>query len=427
MGVKILVLSVSAWNSNVGMDTWPTLLEGRNPDEVANICLRGEKPDATVCNNYFHISENKVIKSIVKRTLKTGCRVEQVEQSEQPSVDLIQHNTRYNKMKSHRSFFTLMAREILWMMGKWKSTELYDFITEFSPDIILYSMDGYIHFNRLCRYAKKVSSAKSIGFFVDDNFTYKQSKNLGNRAFRFFQRLSLKKLSRQTDAFWAITDMTKKEADETFGIDCTVLTKPIRNNRAEVVPTTAKPIKILYTGNLQIGRDNSLVRLINALKKVNKNQQNFTVDIYTKTVLDEKIKNAVDCDFCHIHEPVPQSEVLELQKKADVLLFLEDIDGPDAHTARLSFSTKITDYLSSGKCIFAAGCLETAPMQYFINNDAAIVASTDKEIEEGLLKISSDTDLLTDYAERARALGIKNHSKEVVLKVFDETISKTLE
>ena len=62
MGTKILVLSIAAWNSNVGMDTWPSLLAGKNPDEVANITLRGEKPDSDVCNNYFHLSENKVIK-----------------------------------------------------------------------------------------------------------------------------------------------------------------------------------------------------------------------------------------------------------------------------------------------------------------------------------------------------------------------------
>lgn len=426
MGVKILVLSVSAWNSNVGMDTWPTLLSGREPDDIANICLRGEKPDAQICNNYFHISENKVIKSIIKRTLQTGYRVERICQSDHPCDDLVQHNARYNKMKRHRSFFTLMAREVLWALGKWKTSELHDFITKFKPDVILYSMDGYIHFNRICRYAKKVSSAKTIGFFVDDNFTYKQSKNIGNLAFRFFQRCSLKKLSKQTDSFWAITDMTKKEADETFGINCTVLTKPIFKSSEEVTVSIEKPIKIFYTGNLQIGRDKSLVRFVNALKKINIDQVEFTVDVYTKTVLDKKIMSALDCDFCHIHDPVPQCEVLELQKKADILLFLEDIDGPDAHTARLSFSTKITDYLSSGKCIFAVGCSNTAPMQYFINNQAAVVASDDNEIEEGFVRILNDKSLLFHYAENAKNLGIKNHSKDVVLKVFNDTICKTL-
>ena len=426
MDTKVLVLSISAWNSSVGMDTWPILLEGRDPDHVANICLRGETPDSKACNHYFCISENKVIKSILKRSIQTGSEKEAVIQNEESNNDLNEHNTRYRRMKKHRSFATLMAREILWMLGKWKSRELYDFITEFSPDVILYSMDVYIHFNRLCRYAKNISSAKSIGFFVDDNFTYRQSKKLGDRLFRCFQRSSLKKLARQTDAFWAITDMTKEEADDVFGINCTLLTKPLRSAPRYEEKKPQKPLKILYTGNLQIGRDRSLVKVVDALKTVNKREAAFVVDVYTKTVLDAAINRELECDFCRIHPPIPKVEVLRRQKEADILLFLEDIDGPDAKTARLSFSTKITDYLSAGKCILAIGCPDTAPMQYFMKNQAAFVATSEREIEERLTEIAGNTDLLADYAKRACDIGIKNHNKDDILRTVDTTIRKVL-
>ena len=42
MDKKILVLSMSAWNSKVGSDTWATLLEWQDPDNIANIALREE-------------------------------------------------------------------------------------------------------------------------------------------------------------------------------------------------------------------------------------------------------------------------------------------------------------------------------------------------------------------------------------------------
>lgn len=426
MDAKILVLSISAWNSTVGMDTWPVLMEGRNPDNVANICLRGETPDSKVCNHYFCISENKVIKSILKRGIQTGSKKEAVIQDTESNNDLNEHNTRYQKMKKHRSFLTLMAREILWTLGNWRSRELYEFIMEFSPDVILYSMDGYIHFNRLCRYAKNISAAKAIGFFVDDNFTYKQSKKLGDRLFRYFQRKSLKKLAQQTDAFWAITDMTKQEADEVFDIDCTVLTKPLCRAPQYEEKKPHKPLRLLYTGNLQIGRDRSLVKIVNALKIINKQEASMMVDVYTKTVLDDDVKQALECDFCRIHPPISQAEVLALQKEADVLLFLEDIDGPDAKIARLSFSTKITDYLSAGKCILAIGCSDTAPMQYFIKNQAAIVATNEQEIQERLLEIAENAELLVDYAKRACEIGIKNHNKEDILRTVDATIRQVL-
>ena len=105
-----------------------------------------------------------------------------------------------------------------------------------------------------------------------------------------------------------------------------------------------------------------------------------------------------------------------------MLLFVEDIDGNDSKIARLSFSTKITDYLSSGKCVFAVGCKDTAPMQYFIKNDAAVIATDDNEIKEKLEMLANNPDLLAQYAEKSCKAGIENHSEEKIFEKFDGVI-----
>ena len=285
-------------------------------------------------------------------------------------------------------------------------------------------MEGYIHFNRICRYAKKITGAKSIGYFWDDNFTFKQSNKLGLKLFRVFQRSSLKKLAKNTDAFWAITDMTKKEADAFFNVDCTVVTKPLKKQATYTDWELSEPIKILYTGNLQIGRDRSLVKVVNALKEINKDGVLFSIDAYTKTQLSDEIKAQLDCEFCKVHEPIPQSEVLKLQEQADILLFLEDVDGADAKTARLSFSTKITDYLSSGRCIFAIGCMDTAPMQYFLENQSAIIATTHQEMLDAFNNIIKDKQIVKEYAKNAYDCGLKYHNKEKILQIVHKSIEQ---
>ena len=118
--------------------------------------------------------------------------------------------------------------------------------------------------------------------------------------------------------------------------------------------------------------------------------------------------------------------MLELQKEADILLFLEDVDGKYAHKARLSFSTKITDYLCASKCILAVGCLDTAPMQYFQEYQAAIIATSEKEIADQLTILSSTPEKLNEYAERAYLCAIKNHNKEKIHRIVDETIDKVM-
>lgn len=425
--MKILVFTVTAWNSKVGANTWESLLGQYSNNDIASICIRDEVPDSEVCSRYFTISENRIIKSILNRKIATGKEVLAMSPGESDvSQELLVHNERYRKMKKHRRYSMLMARELIWWLGKWRTAELDDFLDSFKPDVILHSMEGYIHLNRIISYCIKRTGATAVGYIWDDNFTYKQSKKTGYKIYRFFQRKSLKKLAKDTKAFFAISSMTKKEADDFFGIDCKILTKPLGRVSVVNYNEICKPIRILYTGNLLIGRDKSLLRVVKAIKE--RFSEDFILDVYTQTTLEEKRIKEIECGgICRIHSSIPQSEVWEKQKEADVLIFLEDIDGQDAHTARLSFSTKITDYLSSGKCIFAVGCADTAPIQYFLETDAAAVAVSDAEIYERLSEMAKNPAILIDYAERSREAGIKNHSEEKVLNTFNETIRAVLD
>ena len=417
---RILVITVASWNSKVGSNTWTSLLQNYDSENIANICIRDETPDNKICSRYFAISENKVIKSIFNRNVKTGREI-MPEFSENNVEDLVAHNERYQKMQKNRRYSLLLARELVWKLGNWKTAELNAFLDSFKPDIILHSMEGYIHLNDIVEYAIKRTGAKAIGYIWDDNFTYKQSDKLGFNIYRFFQRISLKRLAKKTSRFFAISDMTKAEADKFFGIDCAILTKPLSFEPVVNYDEIELPIKAVYTGNLMIGRDKSLVRIVKAAEEINRDGTKIKFDIYTKTVLSDEIKNVLNCDYCQLHDPVPQAEVLEIQRNSDILLFVEDIDGKDAKAARLSFSTKITDYLSSGKCIFAVGCRDTAPMQYFINNDAAVIATDDKEIKEKLVMLANNPDLLVQYAEKS-AVTAKKHDAEYVLKTFNDVI-----
>ena len=107
-------------------------------------------------------------------------------------------------------------------------------------------------------------------------------------------------------------------------------------------------------------------------------------------------------------------------------MFLEDIDGKDAKVARLSFSTKITDYLSTGKCVLAVGNIDTAPMQYFAENDAAIVCENEVSITKSLEKIYDNPEIIKEYAQKAILSAKKNHDPEKIRKVFAEVLMSAL-
>ena len=418
---KILVITVPSWNSRVGANSWSALLDGYDPENIASIYIRDEIPDSKVCSRYFNISENKILKSIFHRNIKTGCEVVCENAKDGENDDLQVHNQRYVRMKKKRRYSMLLARELVWQLGNWHTPELDLFLDSFNPDVILHSMEGYIHLNRIIEYAIKRTGATGLGYIWDDNFTYKQSSKLGYKIYRFFQRHSLKRLSRLTSEFFAISPYTKREADEFFRIDCHLLTKPLNTTPMVRYSEVGDCIKLLYTGNLYIGRDQSLLKVMNAIKKLPRGR--FVIDVYTNSQLDERYLKMIDTEICRIYDPIPQSEVLKKQREADILLFLEDIDGPDAKVARLSFSTKITDYLSAGKCIVAVGNMDTAPMQYFAENNAAIVCGSESEIYNTLVRVSEDSNILAEIAENAAKAGIKNHNKKDIQNIFDSVIN----
>lgn len=427
--LKILVISVASWNKKVGSNTWTTLLSKYDSKNIAHICIREEKPDSNIASKYFVISENRVLKSIFNRNIKTGYEnfvdnnIDVNKSTDTSQDDLQTHNIRYQKYKTNRKYSLLLAREVIWKLGKWQTKALDKFLDDFKPDVILHSMEGYIHLNRIVEYSIKRTGARAVGYIWDDNFTYKQSSNIGHQIYRFFQRISLRKLAKLTDDFFAISDMTKLEADKFFGINCKILTKPIYNFNEPNYTDLKFPIKMFYAGKLTIGRDKTLIKIVNALKQINKAETKVVIDAYTNSFLPDQTKSQLNCDYCTVHPPVTQSEVLELQNKADVLLFMEDIDGKDCNTARLSFSTKITDCLSSGKCIFAVGNINIAPMQYFKKYNSAIIAYDEQTIFEQLNNIVNNTDIIADYANNAINCGKLNHSEDKILKIFDSVIT----
>lgn len=421
---RILVFTVPSWNSKIGANSWASLLEKYNNKYIANICIREEYPDSNVCSRYFVISENRIIKSVFNRKVKTGYEIDKKSVNNDNSKDLSEHNIRYQKMTRKRNYFFLLVRELIWKFGKWKTKELNEFLDSFKPDIILHSMEGYIHLNRIIEYSIKRTKAKAIGYIWDDNFTYKQSSKIGYKVYRFFQRKSLKNLANQTQSFFSISEKTKKEADAFFKIDSKILTKPLYSVPTICDDTVTVPIKFIYTGNLLYGRKKSLFSFSEAIGQLL--PETVTLDVYTQTLLSDSEIEFLKDNGCVVHKAISQKEVLKLQRESDVLLFLEALDGPNAKTARLSFSTKITDYLSAGKAIFAIGNMDTAPIEYFLENKSAIVATDRNQIKEMLVNLTDNPELIKQYAISAKECGLKNHNPKKIQELFDSEISAVL-
>ena len=171
-----------------------------------------------------------------------------------------------------------------------------------------------------------------------------------------------------------------------------------------------------------IGRDKTIAKIVSAIKELNRNEPKFVLDIYTQTSLSDKQRHRLCVDgCCNVHPPVPQSQVAELQSQADILLFVESLADNDL-TARLSFSTKLTDYFAAGKCIWAVGNADLGPIDYIKTENAGFVSTNDSEIKSVLLDIVDNPSIISLKAKLSHQCGLRNHNKDMIMNTLKKLI-----
>lgn len=414
MGKHILITSIPSWNQKSGSNTLSTLFEKFNSGDLASLYIRPEMPDSKVCSRYFNIREWKVVQSIFKRSTITGMEVYTNDNKIDYDYEDEQNKTIYYSKNRKRIF--LWMREIAWKIGKWKSKELDIFLNDFNPDILFFSIESYPYFNRINEYIINKYKPKSvIGYLWDDNFTYKQKpNNIFYLIERYFLRKQVKRLVNSCTHVLAISPKMKKECDEEFNINSILLTKPLRENSLPPYRYKNGIIRLLYTGSLVIGRDKVLKTIAQAVDRINESGIKMQLDIYTNTPIYEEYKTEINNYIgCKLYGAIPQSQVFIEQENSDILIFGESLDRGN-NVARLSFSTKITDYLSSYRCILAIGPKDNSSIEYFEEEDAALVCTKSEDIYLTLKKISQDPSILEIYAEKAHICGIKNHDPQKI-------------
>ncbi len=425
---KILVVTINAWKDNTGINTLINFFKHWEPDRVAQVYTRSDSPSTAVCKEFFQISENAVIKSVIKRGIKTG-RVVFNTAPEEKTIDTNsqEESRKYSFFRKHRSEVFEFAREMAWRLGKWKTKELDDFIDNCDADIIFIPVYAYAYMGNLQSYIIKRLNKPVVTYIADDVYFYKQIK--GNPMFyinRFFQRRTVRMIMKHNKKLFVIAPKLKEVFDKEFSTDCAILAKGINFENfpfEEKEPNT--PIRLVYTGKTNIGRWKSLNLIARAIEKINDGEPKMELLIYTKDELTDKTSKALNIPGAsRVMGGISMDEVMLVQKEADIVVFAECMEKKYKDIAWLSFSTKLTDYMSNGKCILAVGAEDIAPIEYLRKNDCALCASSFDEIYNMLDKIAKSPEIIGDYARKAYDCGVNNHSEELVSKTFCDEIMK---
>ena len=427
---KILVISTNAWRDNTGINTLIQFFQCWDNDRIAQIYAKSALPKTSVCNRFFRISENAVMKSVFNRKIRTGsevCNETVTLPADQQAV--AEENKLYAHGGKKASLILSICREFVWLIGKWKSKELDQFVEDFDADVLYVPIYPTIYMGRLQKYIIKKTKKPVVSYLADDNYTYRSvSKNPLALAHRLVLRKHIKFIVENSQQLMVIAPKQKEEYDALFGTDSVVMTKGVDFSQYpfEEKPL-GDPIRLVYTGKLIIGRWLSLAAIAEALEKINADGERMCLDIYTTDALTPEQDEALNRGGSRVRGALTLDEVAAVQKQADVLVFVESLEKKFKNTARLSFSTKITDYLRSGKCIFAIGDQDIAPIDYFNRYDSAITACSYEQIGEQLARLANEPSLIADYARKAYDCGVAHHDADTMHRLLVDTIRNAVD
>jgi len=423
---KVLAISLSTWRKDSGIHTQTDLFKFWNPNNVAQIYLKADFPNTDVCTRFFQISEPAIIKSVINRQ-DVGREVDNATTPNKESLKDIQSEAaRYTKAHKKKTWFLTVARELVWMAGKWKTKALNDFVKDVDADVYFVPIYPVAYTGWLQWHIIKNHPKPYVCYLADDNYSYAScGKNLWAWLHRWILRRIVKKLAINCNEMFTITKIEGDETDRDFGTHSVILTKGIdyANLKFDDRPPHT-PVKMIYTGNLLIGRASSLVEISNAMANINKDSVKVTLDIYTPTKLDDSTTHILNSNGAHIHPPVPKEAVKDIQQDADIVVFVESLEKGHRYDARLSFSTKLTDYFASGKCIFAIGDKNIAPIRYLNQYDCAVICTAYNQVEVLLQNLISNPQLIKEYGLKAFETGRMNHEEAKVKNTFISTLSK---
>lgn len=407
--MKILILSLEIWrNDTNGGNVLSNLFDNFNAEFAQIYCSSG-MPRNDICAEYFQMTDAMAINNILKKETM-GRTFSSRDLIQNDSIDI---DKKLGKIKRIGNFGSLrIFRQVVWNFSNYKNEELKQFILNFDPDVIFAPCYGNTYMLSLTQFVANLIQKPIISYISDDFYTLKQ---LNFSPLFWINRFVIRKKVRETwkyyDLVYTMTDSQKNEMEK-LGKPIKILRKNGTFLNYEKDKKVNYPIKMIYAGGVYLKRWKTLVKISNAINKINKEKELLRLDIYTNNTINKKANKKLNTSFCHVHQAVDYQQLKEIYKISDIALHVESFDLKNRLAVRMSFSTKIIDCLDSGCAVMAICDKKQAGFQYLKKEDAAICIDSLNSIGNVLEKIVENPQILNEYMKKAYNCGKKNHLKE---------------
>lgn len=393
--MRVLIISRTPWStSNSFGNTFSNLFGGIEDLEIYHICCQHGATNNTLAEKTFQMTDKSVLKSILKRRSKTGWCVENVGNESSNPYNTEVSETAVKKKKTIAYF----ARDLIWKLGSWKRDKAFlEFLAEANPDVLYLPIYSSVYMCKVQSYVVKRLNVPAVGHISDDVFSCSAKDAPLDKLYKRGLHKNLKALIKRCSYLEVFAENMKREYEAALGVRCHLIGKGVDIAKIPMDPyrdANRNPIHFVYTGNIGSGRGMMLYQIGKALEDHDSGTCGV-LDIYSATLLTDEMKKLFEeCPCILFHGAVSAEEVISIQASADWLVHVEGFTKEVIDSTRMSFSTKLIDYMMAGKPIFAVGDSKINSIQVLQSHKVAVVASSEGEISSAVdLILAGQVDL----------------------------------
>ena len=424
--MRVLVVSHNVFCKTSSMGkTLMSYFKKFNPEDIAQFYVHSEIPTTSVCENYYRITDKEMIKSVFTRKSGTIFAKQDIRLDTDVSrVDTGNDTKMYIKAKK-RTPFIYYARNLWWKMGKWKTKKLLSWVDEFDPEIIFLASGDFSFIYDIALELARYKNIPLVISCMDDYYFYNANENkLGGKAVHRSFMKRVKAAMEYASCIYPICEKMGRDYENMFGIPYNTLPTPASISEPL---NYEKTNAISYIGNVNLKRNEQLIKLGLALKNIQAEGKPQYIDVYSAETNPEILKDFTHENGINFCGKISADEVLRVIGQSMAVIHTESFDEQMRKRVAYSVSTKIADSLASGTPILAYGPYEVASIEYLKENNSAYCITDDSQLESGLTEFITNGALRDEITKNAIALAAKNHSSEANCTMIKETLKEILE
>lgn len=254
----------------------------------------------------------------------------------------------------------------------------------------------------LTAYIAKIWTNVHFVPYIFDDFLYRETQFETHLVNRFLEPFLLK----GAKGIIVTNEYMENEYTRRYGVKSTVIHNPysmqdlnILNKEKKIFDE--KEINIVYTGAIYEAHYDAFRNLIAAIKRLDRPE--IKLHLFTRRPASELEEVDISDQIVVYHEHVPQSEITEILKQADILFLPLAFDSPYPEVIKTSAPGKIGEYLAVGKPILVHAPEDTFISWYFKKNMCGIVVDKNDVIalSEAINNLIVDRRLQAEITKQA--------------------------